>query len=120
MSTEEFPSASSEEIVLKLLPGPDRKREEVTYGYRLTYRNPNRDAGGCRMIWEVVGGRLAYQITLEQDDRQRLHLHCTCADAIFRAEAEGRYCKHVRGLLEFGVSARELVDRLEPRARLGA
>jgi hypothetical protein len=69
------------------------------------------------MMWEVYGGRLTYQIALEYGPKGRMHLHCTCADAIFRAEAQGRFCKHVRGLLEFGVSDLSAVDRLEPRAR---
>ena len=106
--------------LLKLLPGPDRKRAETAYTYRLTYRNSDPAATGCRMIWEVSGGRMTYQVVLEQDEQTSLHLHCTCADAVFRAEAEGRFCKHIRGLLEFGFSAREFIDRLEPRARIGA
>ena len=31
-----------------------------------------------------------------------------------------RFCKHVRGLLEFGVLEGQSVDQLQPRARLGA
>ena len=54
------------------------------------------------MIWEVSGGRLSYQIALECGETGNLRLHCTCADAIFRAEEEGRFCKHVLGLLDFG------------------
>jgi hypothetical protein len=88
--------------VFTLLPGPARARTEVPYRYRLTYRNPDRDAPGCLMLWEVSGGRLPYQIALERDDAGRQRLHCTCADAVFRAEAESRVCKHVSGLLAFG------------------
>jgi hypothetical protein len=54
------------------------------------------------LICEVRGGRAPYQIAVERDAAGRLQLHCTCADAVFRAEAEGRFCKHVQGLLEFG------------------
>jgi hypothetical protein len=107
-------------VLFKLLPGPDRKRSEAPYSYRLIYRDPDLIEAGCRTIWEVVGGRLVYQIALEQDDEGCLQLHCTCADAIFRAEAEGRFCKHIRGLLEFGLAFGESVERLQPRARLGA
>jgi hypothetical protein len=85
-----------------LLPGPDRKRSATPYGYRLTYRNPDASGVGCVMLWEVAGGRLGYQIALERNEAGRLWLHCSCADAIFRAEAEGRFCKHVHGLLEIG------------------
>ena len=53
-------------VLLTLLPGPDRKRVQRTYSYRLTYRNPQANAPGCRTIWEVTGGRLIYQIVLEQ------------------------------------------------------
>jgi hypothetical protein len=54
------------------------------------------------MTWEVSGGRMPYQIALERDETGTLRIHCTCADAVFRAEDEGRFCKHVRGLLQVG------------------
>src|SRR5262249_7643083 len=110
----DFPTLSTQ------LPGPDRKRVACPYWYQLTYRNPQTQASGCRMIWQVFGGRLVYQIVLEQKERGGLCFHCSCADAVFRAEAEGRFCKHVRGLLEFGVLEEQSVDQLQPRARLGA
>jgi hypothetical protein len=84
------------------LPGPDRKRLSRPYGYRLTYRNPDADASGCVLLWEVSGGRLHYQVALERDESGALRLHCSCADAVYRCESEGRFCKHVRGLLEIG------------------
>ena len=87
---------------LTLLPGSDRKRSRTAYCYRLTYHNPLAGVAGCVMLWEVSGGRLPYQIALERDEAGNLRLHCTCADAIFRAEAEGRFCKHVHGLLQCG------------------
>jgi hypothetical protein len=114
MSTD--PSA----VLSTLLPGPGRKGAESPYSYRLLYRNPNADAAGCQFIWEVAGGRLAYQIALEQDAAGSLRLHCTCADAVFRAEAEGRFCKHVRGLLTFGLTPGRSVDHLQPCYRKGA
>lgn len=83
-----------------ILPGPDRKRLATLYCYRLTYRNSEEAGAGCVRLWEVAGGRLPYQIALERDESCHLHLHCTCADAIFRAEPEGRHCKHIRGLLK--------------------
>jgi hypothetical protein len=89
-------------VLFTLLPGPDRKRVARPYGYRLTYRNPDADGVGCVMLWEVSGGRLHYQIALERDEMGGLRLHCSCADAIFRCESEGRVCKHVRGLLDLG------------------
>jgi hypothetical protein len=92
----------TEDILFTLLPGPDRKRSRSRYGYRITYRNPDRDAVGCALTWEVSGGRLTYQIALERDAAGNLRLHCTCADAVFRAQEQGRFCKHVRGLLQFG------------------
>lgn len=82
-----------------LLPGPDRKRIQSPYVYRLTYRSADLDAAGCLMLWEVQGGRLIYQIAIERQEDGRLRCHCTCADWIFRAEAEGRVCKHVQGFL---------------------
>ena len=89
-------------VLFTLVPGPDRKRTAQPYGYRLTYRNPDGEAAGCVMLWEVSGGRLRYQVALERDEAGTLRLHCSCADAVFRCESEGRFCKHVRGLLEIG------------------
>jgi hypothetical protein len=97
-----FEQSDVSTAVFTLLPGPARNRSEVPYRYRVIYRTPDPDAPGCVMLWEVWGGRLAYQIALERDDAGRQRLHCTCADAVFRAEAESRVCKHVRGLLAFG------------------
>lgn len=85
-----------------LLPGPDRKRTQSPYTFRLTYRNPRQTRPGCVMSWEVSGGRRAYQIALERDESGNLRIHCTCADAVFRAEEVGRFCKHVHGLLQVG------------------
>lgn len=45
---------------------------------------------------------MPYQIALERDEADNLRLHCTCADAVFRAEEQGRFCKHIQGLLQFG------------------
>jgi hypothetical protein len=87
------------------LPGPDRKRSQSQYSYRLTYRSPNRIAPGCVMSWEVSGGRMPYQIALERNEAGNMRIHCTCADAVFRAEEEGRFCKHVHGLLHLGGDA---------------
>ncbi len=99
------------------LPGPDRKGAACPYSYQLTYRNPRAEASGCQRIWEVRGGRMLYQIVLEQVAAGRLRFHCSCADAIFRAETEGRFCKHIRGLLHLGALGDPAVDQLEPRAR---
>ncbi len=89
-------------VVFTLLPGPDRKRVARPYAYRLIYRNANADAAGCVMLWDVTGGRLHYQVALERDESGAVRLHCSCADAVFRCEPEGRFCKHVRGLLDIG------------------
>ncbi len=94
--------ASPLPCLVTLLPGPDRKRTPALYRYRVKYRNPEPAVAGCVLLWEVAGGRLDYQIALERDERGNLRLHCTCADASFRAEDEGRFCKHVLGLIEFG------------------
>jgi hypothetical protein len=71
------------------------------------------------MIWEVHGGRLGYQVALERDEAGALRLHCTCADAIFRAESEGRFCKHIRGLMSF-VQPSPDVEEPPPATRIGA
>ncbi len=90
-----------------LLPGPGRKRVHSEYLYRLRYVNTGPEEAGCVMTWEVHGGRLTYQIAVERGVDGRLRCHCTCADAVFRAEAEGRPCKHVRGFLDWGRPAEE-------------
>jgi hypothetical protein len=88
--------------LVTLLPGPGRKRTTALYRYRVAYRNPDQEAIGCVILWEVTGGRTAYQVALERDDTDNLYLHCTCADAVFHAEDAGRFCKHMHGLLQFG------------------
>jgi hypothetical protein len=97
-------------VLYTVLPGPTRKRTDSSYRYQITYRNPEREEAGCLMTWLVIGGRQSYQIALEQDEKHRLHWHCTCADAIYRAEQQGRLCKHVQGLLAFGWPSFPLLD----------
>lgn len=99
-STGQDDAVRASEGLLTLLPGPDRKRSATRYLYHLTYRNPDPRACGCVMTWEVGGGRLQYQLAIERNAKGRLHCHCTCADAIFRAEVRGHRCKHILGFLE--------------------
>jgi hypothetical protein len=91
--------------VVTLLPGPDRKRAARPYQYRLRYRQDGAEATGCVMLWDVTGGRTTYQLALERGADGGLRLHCTCADAVYRADDEGRFCKHARGLLQLGEPA---------------
>jgi hypothetical protein len=109
-------SSSQTPVVVTLLPGPDRKRVARPYAYRLTYRNPHAEAAGCVMLWEVDGGRLLYQVALERDESGAVRFHCSCADAVFRCEPEGRLCKHVRGLLDIGrrAAGRQPAVRITP------
>ncbi|MFL5339027.1 MAG: hypothetical protein ACJ8F7_02575 [Gemmataceae bacterium] len=102
MTTTQHPDDAARAVLITLLPGPDRKRTDSLYQYRLVYRHPETDAEGCLMMWQVTGGRQTYQVALERDHRQRLRWHCTCADAVYRGELEAHHvCKHVRGLIEF-------------------
>jgi hypothetical protein len=120
MSSPEPPDLSQELAELQItLPGPERRRQLRAYSYRLTYVNPEQKQG-CQRLWEVTGGRQSYQIALERDPRGNLHLHCTCADAIYRKDNEGRFCKHVLGLLELGKRPGQVVENWEPRSRKGA
>jgi hypothetical protein len=96
------PSRAAEFEFHTLLPGPTRKRTWSPYRYRLTYRNPQREAIGCALLWEVLGGRMTYQIVLERSPRGELRWHCTCADAVYRGENAPHVCKHVRGLQALG------------------
>lgn len=89
-------------MLIALLPGPNRRRSDALYQYRLVYRQPDLDADGCLMLWQVLGGRQPYQVALERDGRAQLRWHCTCPDAVYRGETlAGHTCKHVRGLLDF-------------------
>ncbi len=89
-------------VVFASLPGPTRKRLPSAYRYSLTYRNPEPNAAGCVLLWDVHGGREPYQIALERDRGGRLRWHCTCADAVYRGEDAPHVCKHVRGLQALG------------------
>lgn len=98
---EKQSSGPSRAVLITVLPGPDRKRTESEYRYRLVYRHPEPDAEGCVMLWHVAGGRQSYQVALERDHRGRLRWHCTCADHVYRGERIANHvCKHVRGLQE--------------------
>jgi hypothetical protein len=120
MISPEQPDPNREANELQIsLPGPERRRRMRAYSYRLTYVNPEQMTG-CQRLWEVGGGRQAYQIALERDPRGNLHLHCTCADAIYRKDNEGRFCKHVLGLLKLGKRPGQIVENWEPRSRKGA
>lgn len=84
-----------------MIPGPDRKRTDTVYVYRLVYEADDPKADGCLQLWLTAGGRDVYQVVLEKDRGRRLW-SCTCADHAFRGEAEDRrLCKHVRGLVSF-------------------
>ncbi len=86
-------------ILLTTIPGPDRKRAPAIYQYRMIYRNQAAEPG-CRMLWEVTGGRMAYQVAVERTEQGKLQWHCTCADAVYRGEKTANHrCKHVHGVL---------------------
>src|ERR1700722_18029531 len=98
-----IPTFHTKKLLIAALPGPTRKRTPSPYCYRLTYRHPEPAVPGCALLWDVLGGRMRYQIALERDTDGSLHWHCTCADAIYRGETEPNHvCKHVRGLLQLG------------------
>jgi hypothetical protein len=88
-------------MIVRPLPGPDRKRTPAAYLYRVVYRAPDAKEPGCVMAWEVAGGRLPYQIALERTAAGRLVWHCSCADAVYRGEDDPKHrCKHVQGLAD--------------------
>src|SRR5438270_1016976 len=88
-------------LITLVLPGPDRKRSQSLYHYRITYRNPEPVEPGCLMTWEVSGGREPYQVSLEHTPAGEFRWHCSCADAVYRGEDHPEHmCKHVRGLIE--------------------
>jgi hypothetical protein len=92
----------SKAILVAMLPGPDRKRAESLYQYRLLFRDVDPLTEGCVALWQVSGGRMAYQVALQRDERGEIHWHCTCADHAYRHELSATHCcKHVRGLREF-------------------
>lgn len=95
------PTSPTQVAYLAVLPGPDRRRAAQLYQYRTVYRNRLPGEPGCVAAWEVLGGRLTYQVALERKDGGALRWHCTCADAVYRGEDTRHVCKHVRGLQEF-------------------
>jgi hypothetical protein len=96
------PTKNHQAILIQQLPGPDRKRQPSLYHFRLTYRNPERNQPGCQMTWAVSGGRMSYQIALEQTEGGERRWHCSCADAVYRGGVDVRHvCKHVDGLRQF-------------------
>jgi hypothetical protein len=96
-----LPNHSPDGLLMKILPGADRKRSPGLYCYRVTYRNAESQEPGCIMTWEVSGGRGPYQIALARVMPGQTKWHCTCADATYRSELDPRHvCKHIGGLLE--------------------
>jgi hypothetical protein len=96
-----LPLHSPDGLLMKILPGADRKRSPGLYCYRVTYRNFENPDPGCVMTWEVTGGRNTYQVALEKIGPDRMKWHCTCADAVYRTDVDPKHvCKHVTGLLE--------------------
>jgi hypothetical protein len=88
-------------LLTLILPGPDRRRTHSLYQYRVTYRNTDPNEPGCVMTWDVMGGRLPYQVAAERTSGGELRWHCSCADAVYRGEDNPSHvCKHVAGLLE--------------------
>jgi len=87
-------------LLLTTLPGPSRKRMPTVYQYRMIYRNPD-PVPGCRIVWEVTGGRSLYQIAVEKRSDGEIRWHCTCPDAVYRGEMHANHvCKHVHGLID--------------------
>lgn len=85
-------------MLLTMVPGPDRKRSPSVYEYRMIYKNES-ESPGCGYVWEVMGGRMPYQIAVERKEDGRLNWHCSCADAVYRGETvQNHVCKHVDGL----------------------
>lgn len=83
------------------VPGPDRKRLPKEYRFNVSYRSREGAESGCFMTWEVIGGRMPYQIALEQTESGDRRWHCSCADAVYRGEDNPQHqCKHVQALRE--------------------
>jgi hypothetical protein len=97
-------------VVFTSLPGPTRKRTVSPYCYRLCYQGDG-DAAGCVLLWDVMGGRDIYQVTLERQENGNLRWHCTCADAVYRGESGQHVCKHVRGVQALGRKQTEPVEQ---------
>lgn len=97
-----YSTLSTTSLVITPLPGPDRKRTVRPYLYRVAYRHDEPEEPGCLMLLMVDGGREEYQVALERTEEGQLQWHCTCPDAIYRGESEGKTCKHVKGILAVG------------------
>jgi len=90
------------DVILAELPGPTRRRTPSPYRYLLNFCADDAQAVGCLCSWDVLGGRMEYQISLEREESGSLRYHCTCADAVYRGTYTPHVCKHVRGLLALG------------------
>jgi hypothetical protein len=88
-------------VAFTVLPGPTRKRTPSPYCYRLTHQT-GQPGAGCVLLWDVMGGRDIYQVSLERQEGGGLRWHCTCPDAVYRGEACPHVCKHVRGVQALG------------------
>ena len=85
-------------VLLIELPGPTRKRLPAEYRFLITHRGPVQQDSGCVMTWQVKGGRMDYQISLEKT-ASAWRWHCTCADAVYRGDGNPQHqCKHVQAL----------------------
>jgi hypothetical protein len=93
---------SSQTVLVAMIPGPSRKRENSIYSYRMVFRNPEPETDGCLALWHVSGGRMTYQVAIERDMQGQILWHCTCADHVFRHELSADHCcKHVGALRNF-------------------
>lgn len=109
-----LPTFHTKSLVVTRLPGPTRKRTPSPYLFKLTYCNPEPAVPGCLLLWDVLGGRMRYQVALERETNGELRWHCTCADAIYRGETEENHvCKHVRAMLNVGRAQPETDDDAE-------
>ncbi len=89
-------------VLVAMLPGPTRNRDEALYQYRVVFRNPEPHTDGCLALWHVSGGRITYQVALQRNIDGQFCWHCTCADHVYRHELDpNHYCKHIHALQEF-------------------
>ena len=101
-STIPFDSFLTASTFFRPVPGPSRKRTIQPYLFRVVHRSADPQEPGCALSCEVFGGRLSYKVDLERRENGFYRWHCTCADAVYRAENEGRHCKHIKAILALG------------------
>lgn len=79
-------------VMVCVLPGPDRKRTDHLYRFRMVHKGDPSDP--CQQVWQVDGGRQTYQVVLNHKGMWE----CSCAAGVYSKSGP---CKHAKCLMAF-------------------